>query len=333
MARKANIGKIQEIRNIINNNTIDEEVAFDIETTGLSAQLGDKIIEIGAVKIKKGKIIDSFQTFIDPEMSISQETTKLTGITDADVIGQPKYDEALKKFKEFVGEVPLIAHNASFDRGFIKHWGLKCGINFLNPVIDTLEMARDQLRDMSSHKLNLVADKLGVEQLNHHRADDDARVCGEIYIKLKPHYLDNQILIFDYMSDENSTAKIVKSETPKKQIEFFSIPTSKKEEEKNEDKEKIEVNEIEETYAVTKTPAPFQTNLDIKKISSWERGKMKRIYVNGNSLTAFYDVCEMKWIIKNDVCKVDELHEAVCRILNVKSNEELANFSGIYNVQ
>ncbi len=94
-------------------------MVFDIETTGFSSK-NDKIIEIGAVKLKDGEIVDSFSTFVDPKVNIPYKITELTSITQNMVNGQPTIDEVLPKFMEFVGDSVLVAHNAAFDVGFIK---------------------------------------------------------------------------------------------------------------------------------------------------------------------------------------------------------------------
>lgn len=111
-----------------------EFVAFDIETTGLDKK-EDAIIEIGAVKIKNGEIIDKFDTFVDPERYISYDITQLTGISNEMVVGQPTIDIALMKFKEFIGNSVLIAHNAQFDMSFIRNNAVKLGIKFQTDML------------------------------------------------------------------------------------------------------------------------------------------------------------------------------------------------------
>lgn len=119
----------------------DEYVVFDIETTGFSSK-NDKIIEIGAVKLKDGEIVDSFSTFVDPKVNIPYKITELTSITQNMVNGQPTIDEVLPKFMEFVGNSVLVAHNAAFDVGFIKKNLMDMGKTLNNPVMDTVPLAR-----------------------------------------------------------------------------------------------------------------------------------------------------------------------------------------------
>ncbi|HHV29605.1 PolC-type DNA polymerase III [Acetivibrio mesophilus] len=159
-----------------------EFVVFDIETTGLSTDK-DKITEIGAVKIKEGKIVDTFSTFVNPEIPIPEFIVKLTGITDDMVADAPTIETVLPEFIEFVGNCPLVAHNAVFDTGFIRHNACLINKNVDNPVIDTLELSRQMFPELKKHKLDIVAKHLGVSLENHHRALDDAKACAGIFVK------------------------------------------------------------------------------------------------------------------------------------------------------
>ncbi|SKA87005.1 DNA polymerase III catalytic subunit, PolC type [Caloramator quimbayensis] len=163
-------------------NLDDEFVVFDIETTGLN-QNNDEIIEIGAVKIKNLKIIDTFSCLINPKKDISDEITKLTGITNEMVKDKPFIETALLDFLKFIGSSPVVAHNAKFDTGFIKNNVKRLGLNFDNAIIDTLSLSRWLLPNLKKHKLNIVAEHLGISLENHHRAVDDATATAEIFIK------------------------------------------------------------------------------------------------------------------------------------------------------
>ncbi|AGB19021.1 PolC-type DNA polymerase III [Thermoanaerobacterium thermosaccharolyticum] len=163
--------------------TIDDSfVVFDIETTGLSS-INDSIIEIGAVKIKDCRIVDTFETFVNPQIHISNFITKLTGITDDMVKRYPPIDEVLPKFLEFIKGSTLVAHNANFDVTFIKTKAKNLGIEVDNPVLDTLELSRHMYENLKNYKLDTVAQHLGVSLENHHRAVDDARATAEIFLK------------------------------------------------------------------------------------------------------------------------------------------------------
>ncbi len=156
-----------------------EIVAFDIETTGLSAA-NDRMTEIGAVIFSGGEIKESFNTFVNPRMHIPAEITKLTGITDSDVRSAPEESEALKAFLEFAGDRPLLAHNADFDTGFMAAAAERCGVEFDPVYLDTLPLSQALLPDLKRHKLDIVSNRLSLPEFQHHRASDDALVAARI---------------------------------------------------------------------------------------------------------------------------------------------------------
>ena len=163
--------------------TLDDTfVVFDIETTGFSAA-EDRIIEIGAVKITDGAIVDRFSTFVNPEVPIPFEIQQLTHITDDMVLEAPKIEEALPAFLDFVGESALVAHNAGFDVGFIEQKCVRLGRSRTFTSVDTVGLARVLLPTLSKYKLNIVAKALNISLENHHRAVDDAAATAEIYVK------------------------------------------------------------------------------------------------------------------------------------------------------
>ena len=163
--------------------TLDDTfVVFDIETTGFSAA-EDRIIEIGAVKITDGAIVDRFSTFVNPEVPIPFEIQQLTHITDDMVLEAPKMEEALPAFLDFVGESALVAHNAGFDVGFIEQNCVRLGRSRTFTSVDTVGLARVLLPTLSKYKLNIVAKALNISLENHHRAVDDAAATAEIYVK------------------------------------------------------------------------------------------------------------------------------------------------------
>ncbi len=160
-----------------------EFVVFDIETTGLSP-INCKITEIGAVLVRDGKIVDKFNTFVNPGEHIPENITALTSITDEMVADAPDISEALPKFLEFTGDRILIAHNANFDIGFIRVAceGLK--LPFENTYIDTLALSRYLNPELKNHKLDTLAKYFSLEDFHHHRACDDAHILGLIFGKM-----------------------------------------------------------------------------------------------------------------------------------------------------
>ena len=154
-----------------------EFVAFDLETTGLSAK-NDVITEIGAVIYRDGEILEEFQSFVNPHRPLSPRITELTGITDDMLRDAPDIDEVLPKFLEFCGDRPLVAHNADFDVSFILAACRKLDVSYEPTYVDTLIMAQNLLPDLKNHKLNIVADALSLPEFNHHRAVDDGRTVA-----------------------------------------------------------------------------------------------------------------------------------------------------------
>ena len=160
-----------------------EFVVFDIETTGLSAEK-DTIIEIGAVKIKNKKIVDKFETFVDPERAIPEKITEITSIKDEDVTGAPKLKDALASFFEFAKGSVLVAHNAGFDTSFIKNGAKQYGFEYNFACADTLELSRSLVQGLKNYKLDTLTKHFEVLLEHHHRACDDAHATGEIFIHL-----------------------------------------------------------------------------------------------------------------------------------------------------
>ena len=169
-----------------------ECIVFDIETTGLSVR-NCKITEIGAVKIKDGKVLERFNTFVNPEVPIPSEIVELTGITDEMVADAPKVKDALERFFAFIGNdrvgegqcYPLlIAHNANFDVGFIRFFAEESGLPFHNPYMDTVALSKYLNPELKSHKLDVLAKHYQLGEFNHHRACDDAEMLAMIYFQM-----------------------------------------------------------------------------------------------------------------------------------------------------
>ncbi|GIO22000.1 PolC-type DNA polymerase III [Oceanobacillus sp. J11TS1] len=168
-------------------------IVFDVETTGLSA-VYDTIIELAAVKVKDGEIIDRFESFANPHHPLSQTTTDLTGITDDMVKDAPEISEVLKDFQTWMGDDILVAHNASFDMGFLNQGFKKIGLEkAANPVIDTLELARFLLPELRNHRLNTLCKHMDIELTQHHRAIYDAEATGYLLWKLVKKLIEKEI--------------------------------------------------------------------------------------------------------------------------------------------
>ena len=160
-----------------------EYIVFDIETTGLS-QKKNKIIEIGAVKVKDGEEIDRFSEFINPEEPIPYSIEQLTSITDEMVMHAPTVDVILPKFLEFCGDDIVVAHNAAFDTGFIKKNAKDLGTKFDNTIMDTMTLSHVLLPELGKFTLDRVCKALNVKNEHHHRAVDDANATAKIFVKL-----------------------------------------------------------------------------------------------------------------------------------------------------
>ncbi|MGX8698947.1 MAG: PolC-type DNA polymerase III, partial [bacterium] len=154
-------------------------IAFDIETTGLSAT-HDRITEIGAVLFEGGKEVERFQTFVNPRRPIPQPIVELTGITDEMVANAPGEREAVEKFLTFARGLPFVAHNANFDIGFIDECCQRHGLEFSPVFVDSLALAQAFQPQAKNHKLDVVARALELPDFEHHRASDDALTCGLI---------------------------------------------------------------------------------------------------------------------------------------------------------
>ena len=177
---------VDDVKDIVENEkgqSLDDAcVVFDIETTGFSATR-DRIIEIGAVKVVEGKIVDKYSTFVNPDIPIPFEIENLTHISDEMVMDAPMIDVILPQFLEFCKGCILVAHNASFDVGFIRTKAAEMQIETDFTVVDTVGLARMLLPKLNRFKLNVVAKELHVSLESHHRAVDDAGATAEIFVK------------------------------------------------------------------------------------------------------------------------------------------------------
>lgn len=164
--------------------TLDDAfVVFDIETTGFSAKK-NKIIEIGAVKVVAGEIVDRYSSFVNPQEPIPFKIETLTGINDEMVMVAPLIDAVLPEFLDFVGDAAVVAHNAGFDTRFIKSKSREIGRSFSPTVVDTLSIGRILFPQMGRHRLDTLAKVYHISLENHHRAVDDAEATARIWQRM-----------------------------------------------------------------------------------------------------------------------------------------------------
>ena len=199
----------------------DEFVVFDLETTGLSATY-NKITEIGAVKIKNGKVIDEFNTLVDPETEIPQDIVELTGITNEMVKGAPKCKQALTDFLEFCGNDILIAHNATFDTSFIRAAAKEYKLEFSNTYLDTVPLSMYVNPELKKHKLNILADYYKLPEFNHHIACDDAKMLADIFFCMC-----NKLKLEGILDLEAMNRAMADRADPKKQRSYHMIILAK----------------------------------------------------------------------------------------------------------
>ena len=164
---------------------VDNYVLVDIETTGLSPRT-DEIIEIGAIKVKENKIIDTYNTLIKIDRNLNPFITKLTGITDKMLETGKERDKALEEFVDFTGNEIIMGHNVNFDINFIYDKCLSYLDYYLsNDFVDTMRIAKHILPDIQNYKLGTLANYFGVDYRSAHRGLKDVEITYEVYNKLK----------------------------------------------------------------------------------------------------------------------------------------------------
>ena len=165
----------------------DTYVIFDLETTGFYPNSGDSIIEIGAVKIKNGEVIDRYDELINPNTLVSDEITKITGISNDMLKGKRNEEECVKDFMNWVGDLPMVAHNAKFDLSFLDMAYLKYNLGRINNVvIDTLGLSRYLESNERYHNLATLVKRYNIpwDEEKHHRADYDSEGTALIFLQM-----------------------------------------------------------------------------------------------------------------------------------------------------
>jgi DNA polymerase-3 subunit epsilon len=159
---------------------------FDTETTGLEPSNGDEIIQVGAVRVVNGRLLrqEIFDQLVDPRIPLKPEGIPIHGITENMVHGQPTIDVVLPAFHEFCSDTVLVAHNAAFDMRFLQLKEDSTGIRFQQPVLDTLLLSAVIHPNQESHRLESIAERLGINVIGRHTALGDAFVTGEVFLKM-----------------------------------------------------------------------------------------------------------------------------------------------------
>jgi len=304
----------------------DVFVVFDIETTGFS-KVNDRIIEIGAVKVAGGEIIDRFSTFVNPGMPIPDHITELTSITDEMVADAPFIKDVIDEFFEFCGDSVLVAHNASFDIGFILQNAQRLGIEKEFTYIDTVGLSRILLPDLSRYRLNNVAKALGVSLENHHRAVDDAEATAEIFLKLTGMLFEQDIV------NVNDIDKLTKlsAEAIKKMPTYHAILLVKNDIGRVNLYKMVSLSHIEYYHKRPRIPKSLlmECREGILVGSACESGEIFRAIVSGESeeqlerLVNFYDYLEIQPVGNNEFLINSESSEHA----GIKSAEDLRNIN------
>lgn len=173
---------------------IRDYVCIDLETTGLSPK-ADRIIEIGAARVREGRIVATFQQLINPRMELKERIVELTGIEARELTGQPELSEVLPELEKFLGEDILIGHRIGFDYSFLKRAFVNRKKEFEKQGIDTLRIARACVNDCESKKLESLCKHFGITH-QAHRALGDVLATAELYEKLLEAYTEEKKEIF-----------------------------------------------------------------------------------------------------------------------------------------
>ncbi len=294
--------------------TVDSSfVVFDLETTGFSNE-ANNIIEIGAVKVENGEIVDRYGTFVNPKEPIPPKITELTGINDEMVENAPCIEEVLPEFLKFCEGTVLVAHNAKFDTGFIRVAMQRQGMEFNFAWLDTLMLARCLYPDLPNHKLNTLSKHMNILLENHHRAVDDAKATADILLKM-----------FDELKERNQTKlaeindKYDMAAACKRSKAFHIILLAKNQQGIRNIYEMVSASHLNYFF---RTPRIPRSLLEKKREgiiigSACEAGELFRAIVEKRShedikkIAEFYDYLEIQPIGNNAYMKRDPGHEDI----------------------
>ncbi len=295
-------------------------VVFDIETTGFSP-VTNRIIEIGAVKVDKGQIVDRFSVFVNPQVPIPFEIEKLTGINDSMVMEAETIERVLPQFLDFVGDAVLVAHNANFDVSFIKENAKRQQIPVDFTYVDTVGIARMLLTGQSKYTLDAVAKTLKISLENHHRAVDDAECTAEIFMKFIEMLAKEEVYTLEAMNEMGKS-----SVDAVRKLHSFHIIILAKNQTGRINLYKL-VSESHLTYFYKRPLIPKSLIMKYREGlilgSACEAGELFRAMLDGQSeeqiaqIISFYDYLEIQPIGNNRFMIESERHR------DINSEEDL----------
>lgn len=275
---------------IIRNN--NEFVVIDIETSHFHPEKGAMIIELAAVKIKDGKIVDRRNQLLDPERKITKKITEITGITNEMLSGKPKFREVLPNFYSFLGDAVIVAHNAQFDwNRFLLFFLKKVGIYPKNQVVDTLALSRKYLKHKEGYKLEKVCNRVGIDLKDAHRALNDTIATAKLFLYIKNNFIDN---------------------TDNGKIETNQISALNNTE---------ILNQTEVSNQNVRKVAYWEKQIAKNKY-------MKRLYVTLDRAVVFFDIPTKAWEVKasNEPINFTEVEKGVLSYLQLNDIEDLINY-------
>ena len=292
----------QIVINSMGQNFNDTFVVFDLETTGFSAEV-DRIIEIGAVKIKNGEIVDNFSKFVNPKIPIPFRIEKLTGINDSMVMEAEPIEKILPEFLEFCGDAVMVAHNAGFDTSFIINNAERLGIKYDPTIMDTVLLAQFVIPNLHNYKLDTLCKHLAVSLENHHRAVDDAQATAYIYLKMVKMLEERDIFDLDKLNEAGK----LDDEAIKKLHQYHCIILASSEQGRINLYRLISASHLQYFSRFPKIPKSLVNKYREGLIigSACEAGELFRAMVNGSSeaeiarIVSFYDYLEVQPIGNN----------------------------------
>ena len=295
-------------------------VVFDIETTGFSP-VTNRIIEIGAVKVDQGQIVDRFSVFVNPQVPIPFEIEKLTGINDSMVMEAETIETILPQFLDFVGDAVLVAHNANFDVSFIKENAKRQQIPVDFTYVDTVGIARMLLTGQAKYTLDAVAKTLKISLENHHRAVDDAECTAEIFMKFIEMLAKEEVYTLEAMNEMGKS-----SVDAVRKLHSFHIIILAKNQTGRINLYKL-VSESHLTYFYKRPLIPKSLIMKYREGlilgSACEAGELFRAMLDGQSeeqiaqIVSFYDYLEIQPIGNNRFMIESERHR------DINSEEDL----------